>query len=63
MVALVLTVLVGVGDESIQWILPQRFFEVKDVVLNAVSGVLGLLTVRFSLYGGWEPGSALAEER
>jgi len=62
-VALVLTVLVGVGDESIQWILPQRFFEVKDVVLNAVSGVLGLLTVRFSLYGGWEPGSALAEER
>ena len=37
------TVLLGFGDECIQWILPQRFFEVKDVQLNAISGGLGLL--------------------
>ena len=42
-----LTVLVGFGDESIQWILPGRFFEVKDVWLNAISGGLGLLVLRF----------------
>lgn len=52
--AVLLTVLVGIGDESIQWVLPQRFFELKDVGLNTISGVLGLLTVRFALYGGGE---------
>ena len=41
------TVLLGIGDECIQWILPQRFFEVKDVQLNAISGGLGLLLLRF----------------
>ncbi|MEW6755921.1 MAG: VanZ family protein, partial [Candidatus Latescibacterota bacterium] len=45
--SLVLTVLVGFGDECIQWVLPQRFFELKDVELNAVSGGLGLLVLRF----------------
>lgn len=43
----VIAVLIGVGDECIQWVLPQRFFEVKDIQLNAVSAVLGLLLVRF----------------
>jgi len=42
-----LTALIGAGDECIQWILPQRFFEMKDVQLNAVSGGLGLLVLRF----------------
>ena len=46
--SLVLTALVGFGDESIQWILPQRFFELKDVQLNVVSGALGLLLLRFA---------------
>lgn len=36
-------VLVGVGDECIQWVLPQRYFEVKDIQLNAVSAALGLM--------------------
>jgi choline-sulfatase len=48
----VLTVLVGVGDECIQWVLPQRFFELKDVQLNAISGGLGLLLLRFVLDSG-----------
>jgi len=61
--ALLLTVLVGIGDESIQWVLPQRFFELKDVGLNAVSGALGLLTVRFALYGGREGQPARPEAR
>jgi len=43
----VATVLIGLGDECIQWVLPQRFFELKDVQLNALSGGLGLLILRF----------------
>ena len=42
-----LTVVIGFGDEVIQWVLPNRYFELKDVQLNAVSGGLGLLLVRF----------------
>ena len=44
-----LTVVVGAADETIQWMLPQRYFELKDIQLNAVSGALGLLLVRFGL--------------
>lgn len=40
--ALALTAVIGFGDETIQWILPQRFFELKDVGLNIVSAGLGL---------------------
>ena len=45
--ALVLTAVIGFVDESIQWVLPQRYFEMKDVQLNAISGALGLLVVYF----------------
>ena len=48
----VITVLVGLGDECIQWVLPQRYFELKDVQLNALSGGLGLLLLRFGLDSG-----------
>ncbi len=41
-----LTVLIGCGDETIQWVLPQRYFELKDVGLNAVSCALGLCLSR-----------------
>ena len=43
-----LTVTVGFVDECIQWVLPQRYFEMKDVQLNAISGALGLLVVYFT---------------
>jgi len=40
--ALSLTAAIGFGDETIQWVLPQRFFELKDVALNVAAGSLGL---------------------
>lgn len=33
---------VGTADEGIQWLLPNRVFEWKDVGLNIVSGAIGL---------------------
>lgn len=47
--SLVLTTVIGLGDEIVQWVLPQRYFEVKDVVLNMVSGGLALLVIRFAI--------------
>ncbi len=43
LVAWLAAVVVGVGDECIQWVLPQRYFEVKDIQLNAISAALGLM--------------------
>lgn len=54
-VALLLTALVGAGDEAIQWVLPERVFEMKDVQLNIVSGGLGLLAARLCLH--WKHGN------
>lgn len=48
-VSLMLTTLVGLGDETVQWVLPQRYFELKDVLLNMVSAGLALLLVRFAI--------------
>jgi len=44
--SLVLAFAIGIGDECIQWLLPQRFFEIKDIQLNALSAALGLVVVR-----------------
>ena len=61
--SLVLTTIVGLGDEIIQLILPQRFFEFKDVFLNMVSGGLALLLVRFAIdYKGGPHPSPRGEE-
>lgn len=35
-----LVAVIGLGDEGIQHVLPNRFFEWKDVALNGVSGAL-----------------------
>ena len=40
--AFLLTFLIGWGDEGIQHLLPNRYYEMADVLLNAVSGALGL---------------------
>ncbi len=40
-------VLAGFGDEIIQKFLPGRFFGWKDVTVNAVSGIIALLMIRF----------------
>lgn len=40
--AFILTALLGWGDEGIQHLLPNRYYQVKDVLLNALSGGMGL---------------------
>src|SRR3989338_5077276 len=43
--AFALTAALGWGDEGIQHLLPNRYYQSSDVVLNAVSGLLGLILV------------------
>ncbi len=43
--AFVLTSLLGVGDEGIQYLLPNRYYQLQDVFLNSISAVLGLILV------------------
>ena len=43
--AFVLTSLLGWGDEGIQYLLPNRYYQTKDVLLNSVSAALGLFLV------------------
>ena len=43
--AFALTAALGWGDEGIQHLLPNRYYQSSDVVLNAVSGLLGLMLV------------------
>lgn len=45
LLAWLLACLLGAGDEGLQWILPSRVFEWKDIWLNAASSGLGLLIV------------------
>lgn len=40
--AAVFVVLVGTGDELIQWALPNRVGDLRDVAMNTVAGVLGV---------------------
>ena len=41
--ALIMTAVIGWGDEGLQSITPGRYYQTMDVVLNALSGGLGLL--------------------
>lgn len=43
--AFLLTSALGWGDEGIQYILPNRYYQINDVLLNIWSGALGLLLV------------------
>lgn len=43
--AFVLTTLFGWGDEIIQYFLPSRYYDLRDVGLNAISGLLSLCLV------------------
>ena len=40
--AFVITSLLGWGDEGIQYLLPNRYYQLKDVLLNSMSGAMGL---------------------
>jgi len=35
--------LIGYGDEIIQWFLPNRVFDVRDILLNGIAGMVGLV--------------------
>ena len=41
--------LIGVGDEFLQGLLPDRHFDTKDVVVNALAGLLALAFVGFAV--------------
>jgi hypothetical protein len=43
--ALALTLVVGLLDETVQLVIPRRFFDWRDVALNGVAGLLALLVV------------------
>ena len=43
--AFIITSLIGFGDEVIQYFLPNRYYQTSDVILNAISGGLGLVLV------------------
>lgn len=42
MVMALFVVLVGIGDELIQWALPNRVGDLRDVGMNTMAGVLGV---------------------
>jgi len=43
LLAVLITLNVGLGDELIQGLLPRRFYDTKDIVVNALAGLLGVL--------------------
>ncbi|GAK58465.1 hypothetical protein U27_05439 [Candidatus Vecturithrix granuli] len=45
LVALVIVYLVGMTDETLQWALPNRVGEYRDIWINVVSGALAILAV------------------
>ena len=48
-IALLATVLTGVLDELWQWVVPRRYFDVRDIAINAVGGLLALGLIRYGL--------------
>lgn len=41
--------IIGLGDETIQWLLPDRHFGVLDLVINSAAGLLTLVFIGFVL--------------
>lgn len=42
-------VLIGAGDEVIQWLVPERFFDFRDIGLNAVAALGVLAAIRLGI--------------
>lgn len=55
--AAVFVVVIGTGDELIQWALPNRVGDLRDVGMNTLAGVLGVWIGK-SLFWGSAPSSA-----
>jgi hypothetical protein len=47
--SMALVALVGLGDETIQWMLPDRHFGTLDLVINSTAGLLTLVFIGFVL--------------
>ncbi len=45
LLSLIIIIVIGWGDEGIQYILPGRLYDFRDVVLNTLSGGLILLLI------------------
>jgi hypothetical protein len=54
-----LVALAGLGDETIQWLLPDRHFGVLDLAINSVAGLLALVFIGFV----WNPEKAVRGTR
>ena len=46
---IVIVSVIGLGDETLQWILPNRYFGIPDLLTNAAAGVLTLVFIVFVL--------------
>ncbi len=42
LLAVVLTTIFGAIDEGLQWIIPNRVFDVRDIILNSIAGVMAV---------------------
>ncbi len=47
--SMALVTLIGLGDETIQWMLPDRHFGTIDLVINSAAGLLTLVFIGFVL--------------
>ena len=43
---------IGYGDELLQGILPGRYYDLRDVAMNALGAVLGILVLAAARAGG-----------
>ena len=46
---LALVALIGLGDETLQWMLPNRYFGIVDLVVNTAAGLFALAFIGFVL--------------
>jgi hypothetical protein len=58
-VAMLCAYFIGMGDEAIQWLLPNRHGEIMDVFLNGWGGVLGILLLPWPQQGLTSSSNAL----
>lgn len=53
---LLFVILIGAADEFIQWFLPDRFFDLRDILFNAIGGFWGVLLF-LTVKGGCRTGN------
>ena len=43
--SLTLVFIIGWGDEIIQYLLPNRYYDIRDVIMNGTGGLMGLILI------------------